>query len=278
MHKNSPKTFTQFRRLKNFPGLELFKAVNFQHRFSRHSHSGYALGVIEQGALGFFYKGENLVASPGIINLVVPDEPHDGQPLTEHGWTYRMFYFEPQLLQAMSMEFLNRYDYLPFFKSGTIDDPDLAQMIRQTHTLFENSQSTQLERESGLMHMLIQFILRHADDQPQLLKMSYEFKRIARVCDYIQDNFSKNLTLNQLAGIAYLSPYHFLRIFQKQKHISPHAFLIQIRIQHAKFWLAEGKSIAQVAMETGFTDQSHFHRHFKRTVGITPRQYRNFVQ
>ncbi len=64
-----------------------------------------------------------------------------------------------------------------------------------------------------------------------------------------------------------------LRVFCKQVGLPPHAYLVQTRVARAKVLLSMRLPIAQVAADTGFTDQSHLNRHFKRIVGVTPRQY-----
>ncbi|MDQ3461350.1 MAG: helix-turn-helix transcriptional regulator [Deinococcota bacterium] len=73
--------------------------------------------------------------------------------------------------------------------------------------------------------------------------------------------------------VAGLSPYHLLRVFRLELGLSPHSYQIQRRIGIAKTLLAQGERIAQVAACTGFTDQSHLGRHFKRLVGVTPGQF-----
>ena len=84
-------------RAPGLHGAELLAASFRRQVFARHFHEGYALGVIEGGALAFRYRGQELVAAPGEVNLAVPGEAHDGRAAAEAGWTYRMFYLEPEL-------------------------------------------------------------------------------------------------------------------------------------------------------------------------------------
>lgn len=84
---------------------------------------------------------------------------------------------------------------------------------------------------------------------------------------------SENPSLQQLCQLTNLSPYYLTRIFSSTVGIPPHAYLNQLRIVHAKRLLAENWKIAEVAQETGFTDQSHFTKTFKTLVGVTPGQY-----
>ena len=71
-----------------------------------------------------------------------------------------------------------------------------------------------------------------------------------------------------------MSPTYFSRLFKETTGITPHQYVIRCRIDRAKNLLQQGKlSIAEIAKEVGFVDQSHLHRHFKRLVGVTPKKY-----
>ena len=83
----------------------------------------------------------------------------------------------------------------------------------------------------------------------------------------------KNWSLQQLADVACLSPWHFLRQFKKSIGMTPHAWLVQARLQKAQARLKQGETIAQVSSLCGFSDQSHFTRHFKNSMGVTPGEY-----
>jgi AraC family transcriptional regulator len=97
--------------------------------------------------------------------------------------------------------------------------------------------------------------------------------RLKRVLEYIHDNLEQNLSLVDLATLANLSPSRFTRVFRQETGLSPHQYLIQARIERAKHLLRSGSevSIGRVAHQVGFADQSHFTRHFKRIVGVTPK-------
>ena len=82
------------------------------------------------------------------------------------------------------------------------------------------------------------------------------------------------VTLDEIAAIAGLSRFHFLKAFTAQFGLTPHAYQIHLRIERSLPLLRQGMSLTQVAETMGFNDQSHFIRHFKRIMGVTPGQYR----
>lgn len=96
------------------------------------------------------------------------------------------------------------------------------------------------------------------------------------VKDYINDHLDQELSLEELAAIAQLSPYHFCRSFKRSTGFTPHQYVIRQRVERAKLLLKDRKmGIAEVAIACGFTHQSHLHRHFKCLTGVTPKFFSN---
>jgi AraC family transcriptional regulator len=99
--------------------------------------------------------------------------------------------------------------------------------------------------------------------------------RLRRVAEYIQQNLDKDLSLAELAAVAYMSPYHFARLFKDSTGVPPHRFVVRQRIARARGVLASPElSIAQVSRMVGFRTPSHFTTVFRRVLGITPGAYR----
>lgn len=100
-------------------------------------------------------------------------------------------------------------------------------------------------------------------------------KRLKRVEDLIASNLDRNITLAELAETACFSPFHFARMFKKTKGKTPHQYIVECKITRAKRMLERTPdSLASIATQTGFSNQSHFSRTFARTVGVTPSKYR----
>lgn len=90
---------------------------------------------------------------------------------------------------------------------------------------------------------------------------------------YLAEHFADNPTLDELARVTGTNKFGLLRSFKRCFGITPHALQVQLRIEAARELLARGAGIAHAATSVGFADQSHFGRHFKRVVGLTPREY-----
>ena len=126
-----------------------------------------------------------------------------------------------------------------------------------------------------LMRALAALIRRHAADRPSPGSAGDEREGLRRVRDYIHDHLADSPTLAELARVAGLSRYHFLRVFRARFGLTPHAYLTQARITRARELLAAGEPIGSVAFAVGFADQSHLTNRFKQWVGVTPAEYRS---
>lgn len=261
----------------NFGAITLLRAHYVRQHFSRHTHEDFPVGVIEEGALGFDYRGESVIAPQGSINLANPGEPHNGHALRDSGWTYRMFYLDIEVMRRIASEIKDVPADIPFFTSGVLHDPALAAELRDLHELCELGGAGRLELETRLLCTFSKLIIRHADSHPTPRRIGAEPQAIHRAKTYIDAHYREDIALCALSNAAFLSPFHLARVFQQETGLPPHVYLIQRRIAHAKELLLQGWSLTEVAYELGFVDQSHFHRHFKRIVGMTPGEYRRAV-
>jgi AraC family transcriptional regulator len=101
-------------------------------------------------------------------------------------------------------------------------------------------------------------------------------RKLRDALEYIEEHLDSEVTLDALAAVAHLSPYHFARMFKTSTGLPPHQYVIARRVERAKQLLRDGGdlTLAQVAARSGFWDQGHFTRNFKRLVGVTPKNFR----
>lgn len=253
-------------------GLEILNAKFEKQNFSRHSHEGYTVGVIDEGAQRFYRTGGHHVAPQDTIILVNADEVHSGHSASEGGWAYRAMYPLPEQLEKITQD-LNLPNYgAPYFPNAVVEDPELANQLRLVFNTLEASDNPLL-RETLIYGMLVKLIAKHGKSslKPNLNDGAY--KQLALVKEFLDDFPQADVSLEDLSKLAALSPYHLVRSFQKRYGLPPHAYQIQSRLRLARKLLRQGGKISDVAQECGFHDQSHFHRHFKRANGYTPGQF-----
>lgn len=100
--------------------------------------------------------------------------------------------------------------------------------------------------------------------------------QVRRIREYIRKNLASNIGLTELAGQVNLSPHYFSMLFKHSLGVSPHRYVLQERIHEAQRKLPVGRtSISELALNLGFSDQSHFSRAFRKMTGTTPKRYRS---
>jgi len=263
-----PDDRAQFRRVAHQPGVELYRAHIIRHAFEPHTHEAFGLGAIESGVERFRYRGADHLAPPGSLVLMNPDELHTGRAETEGGWRYRMAYIDPDVAARVTGE------RGWWFGAAVGHDAATAHRVTALLDALWNAPEP-LAFDSALYSLLGEF-RRHARvERPVALEGA---PRFAPVIDYLRANLSRRLTLDELAAVAGLSPFHFLRSFQAHYHATPQQMLMALRLFEAKRLLAAGQAPAQVALAAGLTDQAHLTRAFSRRYGVTPARYQKQVR
>ncbi|WP_261856970.1 AraC family transcriptional regulator [Photobacterium sanguinicancri] len=270
--KKTSKERADYKITDELGGLEILDAEYEKQNFSRHSHEGYTIGVIETGAQRFYRTGGHHVAPQDTIILVNADEVHSGHSATEGGWAYRAMYPLPKQLEQLTKDlYLPSYG-APYFPNAVISDPELANQLRLVFNTLENSEN-RLLRETLIYDTLVKLMGKHAKSRLNPNLETKAQKQLLLVKEFLDDYPQADVSLDELAKLAAISPYHLVRSFQKEFGLPPHAYQIQSRLRLARKLLKLGYSISDTAQECGFHDQSHFHRHFKKANGYTPGQY-----
>ena len=159
------------------------------------------------------------------------------------------------------------------FAEPVLSDPDLSRDFVRMHIALEGS-STRLERDERLAEWLREVIERCSAQRPTRAPLSGRDDRALRLAfDYLADRSARNVGLDELASAAGIGKFRLIRLFRERTGLPPHALQIAHRIRAARRLLEAGEPIADTAFATGFADQSHMHRHFQRSLGLTPARY-----
>lgn len=163
---NANREVVSFWRNPLLSDLELLHARYVTHTFSKHAHDEFAIGVIYSGAQALTYqRSERLLMPRGSIAAINPGEVHTGYAADpEEGWTYRMLYPEPELLQHIVSEITGR-GRLPFFPHPVIFDLPLANQIYWMHCALGSATTLAIEQETALISVLSKLITRHAQNR-----------------------------------------------------------------------------------------------------------------
>ena len=239
------------------------------HAFAPHWHEEFAVGLINEGVEQFEYRGAVRQAVTGQVVLMNAGELHTGEAADERGFGFCMLYIPESTFRSIAGHSQTVTAGLSF-KRAILDDERLAKLLFRTHDSLSEGGSS-LQTEGLLIDALSHILARTATWLPERID-ARSTPLLDRARDYLQDNIFKDVTLSELAEVAGLSKYHFLRQFRKEYGMPPHAFQLQQRIFRSKV-LLRSQTTVDVAARCGFADQSHFHRVFRSHVGATPGCY-----
>lgn len=253
-------------------GPSLVRARYRAHEFERHVHDELVIAVTEEGGSRCRAPGVADMAGPGTLWVSGVGEYHSGTVEPERHWNYRAIYLDEAALKSTARVFHEASDRALSIRPGIYHDPPLARLLIEAHRRLEAG-APLIERQTLWWSALGLLFGRYGEPRLKFGPAGLEGTKIAAVRDYIAENFACPISIDDLAAVAGLSRYYFMRSFRRACGVSPHAYVNQVRLIAAKRLLAAGEAPADVATAVGLYDQSHLNRLFKRIYGITPGVY-----
>ncbi len=255
-------------------GIEICGVYESTHRFPEHSHDDlYALSLMDRG--GSYWHGEghkDTLVEPDNIAVINPGQVHSGAPANGTESTYRMIYVHQDLFERITADIMEKESSRPEFINIVRTDPQLSQLYTELYSALR-SDCDPLEIESALFSFSAHLLNAYSGSGKVPLKCGNENAALTRAKELLSSCLNEKITLGDAADAAALSRHHFLRTFKGHFGISPHVYRTQQRLSEAKKLIIEGRPFSEIALETGFTDQSHFTNQFRKYTGATPSQY-----
>ncbi len=267
-----PNWQLKFWRLPQLDNLELLHAARVTHDYPRHMHQEYSIAVILHGTETTTCRGTSHEARPGQLLLINAEEVHSNKSA---GSEYRLIKVRPKTFQRVARDLGGPALVASYFPELVVNDPLLCRRLLDLHLKLERNISV-LELESAFLSTMGLLLTRTNKDyraSQAKAKAGGEDVYVSLVRDYLRSHYAENVSLTQLTSLTNLSPFYLLRVFHNRAGFPPHEYQTQVRIAHARKLIRNGTPLSQAALETGFFDQSHLSRNFKRIVGVTPRQY-----
>ena len=236
--------------------------------FTKHFHDYYVIGIIRKGNRKLICNGTDYNIQKNNILLINPNDYHECVCLDEESLDYSAIHISQKIMNNLVNEIFKSKNIAIFSKNVICDDSLFKEINILSNLVISNTKT--LEKEELFYMILKELLENYADfktiDEDIMLKTK-------EVCEYIENNYTSNITLDKLAEVGAISKYHLIRLFTKEKGITPYKYLELYRINQAKRMLQQNISILDVSIQCGFSDQSHFTNLFKETIGITPKQY-----
>ncbi|OLE71512.1 MAG: hypothetical protein AUI36_02525 [Cyanobacteria bacterium 13_1_40CM_2_61_4] len=256
-------------RVPRLDNLELLHLKTHSYEYPPHMHEEYSIVLILNGSETTTCRMGSHTAFAGDLLLINADELHSSKSVTVE---YRVMKLKAKTIaESLSWIWSHRLERR-YFPELIIKDRILFQTLLRLHLKLEQ-QDTALAQESDFASAITLLLTRTAGRHLALPRAGKESHHVERIRDYLKANYAGNVSLADLTSITNLSPFYLLRVFRNRIGCPPHEYQTQLRIANARKLLREGKSVSRVALETGFFDQSHFSRSFKRIVGVPPGYY-----
>lgn len=262
-----------FWRDTRMPHVELRKVADGREVcYALHSHTHWSVGAITAGQSTFVYRDDRHQVHQGTLVLMNPEAAHACNPIDNQAWAYLMLYVDLDWLTRLRHEL------------GLLDEPrwqDIDAVVvtdkvlyggycAMAHCLLDagrellDKQTEVIEYLSALMQALSGQSIQARPPAPD---------RLQELAAHMDRHCTAELSLDELCAHSGYSPGHLIRAFRQHFGMTPHAWLINRRIQYSQRQLKAGVALAEVALNAGFADQAHFQRTFKRLVAATPKQY-----
>jgi AraC-like DNA-binding protein len=254
-------------------GFERLEASFAGHGFDPHRHDTYAIGLTLCGVQAFDYRGATARSRCGQVVVLHPDELHDGRAEGEAGFRYRIAYIEPRLILDAPGE---RQRPLPFVADPVSDDARLAAAIAPALEDLD-APLEDLERDQVLVDVAA--ALTALDRSAALCPISAVCLRaIWRARELLDASDDHAVSSERLESATGLSRYALARQFRAHLGTSPHRYSVLRRLDRARSLIGEGVQLADAAVASGFADQSHMTRQFKRAYGMSPGRWRAMLE
>jgi AraC-like DNA-binding protein len=236
--------------------------------FPRHSHDQFGIGVISSGGHRSWSNIGWVDAVCGDIIMVNPGEMHDGSSLDGKPRGWKMLFFEPEVVYGV---FDTRSQPHNINLQPRVRDHEQCIRFSRLFTALTDPKPESLLIEECLTRTLAHAFRHHGSQRPPCLSA---LPSVGKVVRFIDSEPQRPLSLKEMARMAGVSRFHFLRGFARATGATPHAYIVQQRVRLARRLLAAGIEIGQASVEAGFADQSHMTRAFVSQLGMTPACYR----
>ena len=244
----------------------LFENVKHSNdKFTKHYHDTYTIGLTYKGVIKTYNANQSFDSYEYSIRINNPGEVHAGRSFN---WSHVNFYPTVEIMSDLYEQIFFEKK-IPCFQRHIVDNKLL---FLKLHNFFDSyfKNEDKMLIESNLIDALSNLILSSVIYTKSYKQIFEDKKIIKNTYEFINDSIDTNFTLDALALNVNLSKYHFLRLFKNEFGLTPHAFIVNERLNRANNLIQKGLGISEASIQVGFNDQSHFSRNFKKYFGYTP--------
>lgn len=249
-------------------GIELFEAAFSTQTFGRHAHEGFAIGAIAEGAGGYVCRGQSMILPAGTLSLMNPEEPHTGHAAAGRVRYNMLYASEAAVRGVLGLSHLRGFAEIAPRDREQVLTRALGVVAARLNAA--KGPDWRLAVEEAIHRVLACAFSLHG--RAELRPAGRESVAIRRLRERIAAGVEagESLSLAELSAEVGLAPSYLVRSVAKVTGMTPHAHVLQHRVDLARRLLLEGMRAAEAAVAAGFCDQGHMIRQFRRHYGVTP--------
>lgn len=262
----------QFYRDRDLPFFEVKICNTSEMSYKKHAHEEYSIGIVDQGRSCFWYEGKVDEVYPKTMVFLPPDLIHSCNPVDRESWKYKMLFINRDWVQGFMK---SKGSFV--FNNPIIKDVSLYRTFQVVNSMMNSltSNASPLEKEESIIAVFEQSL--QGEKKAGGINCKKNHPKLKIIKEYLDSLFLEKVTLEQLERASGLNKFHIIRSFKEAFTIPPHAYQTLLRINYAKKELCKYRQLAEVAVESGFYDQSHFVKVFKSYTGTTPDRYQKLI-
>ena len=254
--------------------LEAYRFEGIVQPFPNHFHDYYVIGFIEAGTRCLSCKNKEYTIGQGNILLFNPNDNHSCVQCDGGTLDYRGLNIPKETMLSLAEEITGQRELLGF-SENVIKNDELNHYLHSLHQVIMDG-GAEFEKEEMLLLLITLLIEQYGQPFENCIPECSE--EIENACIFMSEHFAEHITLENLCKCSGLSKSTLLRAFTKSKGVTPYRYLQTIRIGKAKELLEKGISPTSAAIQTGFSDQSHFSNFFNMFIGLSPAAYRRIFK
>ena len=275
MARRDTRNITKYWCTKSVPGMSLLRADFTSHDYAPHAHDAFVIAVTEAGGDEInSARGVEWVC-PSILFVSSPQERQSARMGDSTRWVYRSVYLAEPAVRFVAHGL--GITAVPHFTRSMIEDGDLIERFGCMHRALEADDDS-FRADELLIDAFGTLFHRHGSGGIRPAHPPRDRIIAGRIIELMQARYEENLGLDELANTAGLTRFQLIRLFKRIVGLTPHTYLIHLRLNAACRHLKRGHSLAESAQAVGFCDQSALTRHFKRCYCITPLQFAEAVR
>ena len=251
--------------------VEACRFKGIMQPFPNHFHEYYVIGFVEDGERCLSCRNREYRIRRGDILIFNPGDNHACVQTGNGTLDYRSLNISKEVMLELVRETTGERS-LPGFSGTVIRDDEVICQLQSLHELIMNG-FRDFKKEEVLLFLAALLIQRYGQPFEKCIPECRE--EIERTCEFIEAHYTERIRLNEICRYAGLSKSTLLRAFTRSKGVTPYGYLESIRIGAARELLKNGTAPVDAALQTGFSDQSHFTNYFSRLIGVAPGVYRD---